>query len=268
MEFRAFASRLLMAESLQGKLIAPPSDMTDQDRGAPQRLTAPIRPHNLSIDHHRKVKVPKISGMGDPDQRGRIIHALANHELQAVELFAWALLAFPESPPDFRRGLLAIIADEQRHFCLYEQRLNALGLEFGDQLLTGHFWTKIGQVKSPLEFVCTMGLTFENANLDFAQEYAEAAKKVGDHETAQVLAAVHQDEIRHVKFGWRWLDYFKCDSEDHWTAYNKNIAWPLGPTRARGASFDVDARRMAGFSEDFILKLEAAEAESPGGNQR
>ena len=30
--------------------------------------------------------------MRDPAQRARILHALANHELQAIELFAWALL--------------------------------------------------------------------------------------------------------------------------------------------------------------------------------
>jgi len=36
-------------------------------------------------------------------------HALANHELQAIELFAWAVLAFPDTPIAFRRGLIAIL---------------------------------------------------------------------------------------------------------------------------------------------------------------
>jgi len=30
-------------------------------------------------------------------QRALILHALANHELQAIELFAWALLAFTDA---------------------------------------------------------------------------------------------------------------------------------------------------------------------------
>ena len=63
--------------------------------------------------------MPPIAGMRDPAQRARILHALANHELQAIELFAWALLAFPDAPLAFRRGLVAILADEQRHLALY-----------------------------------------------------------------------------------------------------------------------------------------------------
>ena len=40
-----------------------------------------------------------------------------------------------------------------------------------------------------------MGLTFENANLDFAGDYAAAARACGDDATAAVLDQVHADEI-------------------------------------------------------------------------
>ena len=79
--------------------------------------------------------------MRDPAQRARILHALANHELQAIELFAWAVLAYPSAPAQFRRGLVAILAGEQRHFQLYADRLTALATTFGDHPVTGHSGT-------------------------------------------------------------------------------------------------------------------------------
>jgi len=268
MELSVYARNLIESSSLAAKLAPPPSSLSDEDPGPALRMTEPQRPDHLQINHHRKVKVPRIGGMADPAQRARIIHALANHELQAIELFAWAILAFPDAPSEFRRGLIAIIYDEQRHFSLYEARLQALGVNFGDHLLTGHFWTKIAEVETPLEFACTMGLTFENANLDFAQEYAAAARKAGDGETAQALEVVHQDEIRHVRFGWRWMDHFRQDDKDHWSTYNENVRWPLGPSRARGSSFDPVSRQKAGFSDEFIERLASINAEAPGGKHR
>src|SRR5262249_6149874 len=158
------------------------------------------------------------------------LHALANHELQAIELFAWALLAFPGAPNPFRRGLVAILADEQRHFGLYAERLAALGVEFGDHPVTGHFWNKLDHMTSPLAFACAMGLTFEAATLDFAGAYAAAARACGDDATARALDQVHADEIRHVHFGWTWLRRLAPDM-DPWPAYLANVRPPLGPAR-------------------------------------
>src|SRR5262245_66297996 len=98
----------------------------------------------------RDVSVPPIAGMRDPAQRARILHALANHELQAAELFAWALLAFAGEPRGFRTGLLAICADEQRHCLAYAARAAALGCPFGSQPVTGHFWNQRARLATPL----------------------------------------------------------------------------------------------------------------------
>ena len=264
---RAWARRVVESDRLADKLAAPPDDLVLEDAGAPLRLAAPGRPAALAIVPGRRARVPPIAGMADPAQRARILHALANHELQAIELFAWALLAFPDAPAPFRRGLVAILADEQRHFALYEARLAAPGVAFGDHPVTGHFWNKLEDLTSPLEFVCVMGLTFEAANLDFAGDYAAAARACGDAATAAALDQVHADEIRHVHFGWTWLGRF-APGAPAWDAYTSHVRFPLGPARARGARLDVAARRRAGFDDAFIAQLEAVAPKRPGGGPR
>jgi uncharacterized ferritin-like protein (DUF455 family) len=266
---RDYAELIVTSPSLADKLVPPPEldDAALADPRPPLRIAAPGRPANLPIVPGRSARVPPLAGMRDPSQRARILHALANHELQAIELFAWAVLAFPAAPIAFRRGLLAILADEQRHLALYCERLAAHGVELGDQPVTGHFWNKLDHLTGPCEFVCAMNLTFENANLDFANDYAAAARAAGDEPTAAALAQVHADEIRHVRFGWIWLRRLTGD-RDPWQAYLDHVRPPLGPARARGARFDRDARRRAGFDEAFIAALEAVAPTRPSGQPR
>ncbi len=264
---RDYARGIVEATTLDGKLVPPPDALVLEDLAPPLRLAAPGRPANLPIVHGREAKVPPITGMRDRSQRARIIHALANHELQAIELFAWALLAYPAAPIGFRRGLVAILADEQRHFGLYAERLAAHATRFGDHGVTGHFWNKLDALPDPLAFACVMGLTFENANLDFCGEYAAAARAAGDVATAEVLDRVHEDEIAHVHFGWTWMRKLAGDG-DAWEQYVAHVAPPLGPARARGASFDRSARERAGLDDAFIARLEAIAPKRPSGEPR
>lgn len=268
MTIRSFATALLEATSLEQKLAPPPPGLGDDQPGPAVRVQAPARPDELCIVPARQVKVPPAAGMGDPAQRARILHALANHELQAAELFAWALLCFADAPASFRRGLLGILVDEQRHCRLYLDCMDALGVRFGDHPVTGHFWNKIQHVHTPLEFVCTMGLTFENANLDFALEYARGARDAGDERTAAVLEQVHIDEIRHVGFAWRWMHKLKHPEHSAWATYLQSVTWPLGPARARGKRFDVASREAAGLDRDFIDRLQDTAPKRPGGAPR
>lgn len=256
MELRDFALRVVTSQSLDEKLAPAPEDLIDERPGPALRLRRPGRPPGLAIRPASQVKVPPLEGMADPDQRGRIVHALANHELQAAELFAWALLAFPEAPPDFRRGLLSILGDEQRHTRMYVARAEALGVAFGDLPVTGYFWGKVPSIRSPLDFVCAMSLTFENANLDHTTEYAEAARAAGDERTAAVVDRVYRDEVEHVRFGWAWLERFRGDDETPWDAFRTSLTWPLRPAKARGARFHREGREAAGLDAEFIRGLE------------
>jgi uncharacterized ferritin-like protein (DUF455 family) len=268
MQLDAYARSIVLGPELDAKLRPPPAPVLDDERSPATWLGAPGRSDTIRIRPASEVKVPKKSAMSDPKNRARIVHALANHELQAIELFAWALLAFPDMPAGFRRGLLAILVEEQRHMQLYIDSLHECGADFGDFPVTGHFWNKIESVRTPLAFVCTMGLTFENANLDFAQEYATHALAGHDHALARTLAIVHEDEIGHVRFAWKWLHKLKPAQQSAWDAYCENVAWPLGPHRARGKSFDVESRRAAGFDQAFIDQLAQTAPKRPSGAPR
>ncbi|HEX4959491.1 MAG TPA: DUF455 family protein [Thermoanaerobaculia bacterium] len=257
MEIRDFARTVLLTEDMSVKLAPAPAALTDADPGPPFRAPGPGRPPHLRF---RKVEVPSIEGMADPAQRRRILHALANHELQAAELFAWALLAFPDMPPEFRHGLLKILDDEQRHTRMYIARMEDAGARFGDFPVNGYFWGKVETMTTPLRFLCAMSLTFENANLDHTEEYAEAARRAGDSKTVAVIERVHLDEIEHVRFGWTWLQILKREDESAWDAYRANLTWPLRPLRARGKTFFRAGREAAGLDLDFIQRLEEGES--------
>ena len=265
---RAFAEAVVRATTLVGKLTPPAPGLADDGPGPPLRLEAPGRPAELAIRPGPEARTPPLAGMADPAQRVRILHAFANHELQAVELFAWALLVFADAPAAFRAGLLEVLADEQRHTRLYLERLEAHGARFGDQPVSGYFWNKLDHLGTPRDFVCAMCLTFENRNLDHTLDFAEEAERVGDRETAGVLRRVHADEIRHVRFGLEWLGRFVAAEGgqdaglvDAWEA---SLRWPLRPELARGPRLHRAPRERAGLDDAFLERLEAAgEAGAP-----
>jgi uncharacterized ferritin-like protein (DUF455 family) len=262
MEIRAHALEVVTTSDLTTKLAPLPAagaELTDAEPGPALRLEAPGRPPGLEISPGRKVRVPSLEGFADPAQRRRILHALANHELQAAELFAWALLAFPDAHPEFRRGLVSILEDEKRHTRMYAARVEALGGAFGDGAVpvSGYFWGKVESIRSPLDFVAAMSLTFENANLDHTDSTARAAREAGDDKTARVIERVGEDEVEHVRFGWTWLERLRGEREA-WDAYRESLTWPLRPAKARGEVFRRDRRQSAGLAREFIDRLEAA----------
>lgn len=256
MRLRDFAERLLHATTLDQKLAAPAGGfhaLDDRDPGPPQAWSAPSRPAELAIaPRSRRVKFPHPDNLAEPEMAVRALHTFANHELMAIELMAWALLAYPDAPPAFRAGMVRLIADEQRHLQLYVDRIRELGANFGDLPVNDHFWRCAPSLTSPLKWVCAMNLTFEQGNLDHAPYFEHHFRRVGDEHTAQILEQIFEDEIHHVGFGARWLKEYTPDGHSTFEIYCQNLTFHNEPARARGAVFNPDARRAAGLDETFV----------------
>jgi len=103
--------------------IAPPPPPDEEEVDAPvRRLSAPGRPAVLRVVR-RSSRTPRKGALRDPLRRAQLLHTFWHHELQAAELFCWALLAFPAAPRAFRRGLVGIWRDEVRHMSLYQKAI-------------------------------------------------------------------------------------------------------------------------------------------------
>ncbi len=196
-----------------------------------------------------------------PAARGRLLHYFANHELLAIETMALTLLKFPEAPEEFRQGLFRTLQDEQRHLRSYLDRMEAYGVGLGSVPLNLYFWQSLKSVRTPLEFVAGMSLTFEQANLDFAHEFSVFfEEELGDDSTAKLLREVHDDEVRHVAHGWKWFQRWKNpQAGSDYEAYQEALRFPLTPRRARGTRlFSMNSRSQAGLDADFIREMKVA----------
>lgn len=257
MELRDYALHILTSPTLEQKLL-PALDITDQHPGEAQLWRAPARAPELAFAPRRKrSRMPALGALTEPHFRAVSLHHFANHELMALELFAAALLAFPEMPTAFRRGLLHVLSEEQEHFRLYQARMKALaGLEFGTLPLNDHFWRIVDDLNTPLKFVSALALTFEGGNLDYALQYARAFRAVGDEASAELMEQVHRDELGHVRFGLHWLRKLKDPSQSDFDAWEQALTFPTSPARARGLVFDRASREQVGFEPEFIDRLE------------
>jgi uncharacterized ferritin-like protein (DUF455 family) len=257
MELREFAESVLFATSLEEKLRTP-GVITDERPGA--ALAAPVapgRPANLIFKPHAtgKSEFPGLHRLEEKSERGKLLHFFSNHELLATELMALVLLKFPAAPAAFRRGVLQTLKDEQEHTRLYVERMKSCGIEFGELPVSGYFWRCVSPMEHPMDYVASLCLTFEQANLDFARHFAKGFGQIGDTETSQLLEKIYRDEIGHVAYGLKWFRRWKNPNENDWDAFCRTLKFPLSPQRAKGFSLNVAGRKAAGLDAHFIAEL-------------
>jgi uncharacterized ferritin-like protein (DUF455 family) len=212
----------------------------------------PARSQKIQFSKKR-FKFPKRGSLGSEINRARTLHFFANHELLAIEIMAFAILKFKDMP-QVQKKIYSTLVDEQHHFKLYQQRMNEMGLEFGDLPINDFFWRQVPEIKTVENYAAIMSLCFEMANLDFASEYVSLFEEASDAKSSEVMEIVLNDEIKHVAFGWSHL--YKQD-KDVWNYFIENLPRPLTPQRSKGVKFNVEARERAGISASFIERLYA-----------
>jgi uncharacterized ferritin-like protein (DUF455 family) len=253
-----YAHRILLGTNLEDKYFSAPITWDSwKEFGLP---ASPGRTGKISFSD-KQIKFPKAPNLNDLEKKAIALHSFANHELLAIEMMAAALLIYPhESEEDirFKRGIVSALKDEQKHLGLYIGRLNELGYEFGDFPLNDFFWRQMEKLKTPAQYAAVMALTFEAANLDFAQYYSKIFRNFGDHKTADLLDIVLEDEISHVAFGAHWMKRWREDQE-LWDYYLKTLPYPLTPARSKGIGFDSKIHERAMNDEAFTHKLDLYE---------
>lgn len=264
------------AETWDHKLAPPPVPATWETAPAARRIQQPGRGAGFSLSAHGERSTGK-SPLRSEERRVRLIHTFLHHELQAAELMAWAILAFPEMPPSFKRGLLKIVADEISHMALYRGWLRGRGIEPGDLPVRDWFWERVPQAPDARAFVATIGIGLEGGNLDHAARFATRFRAVGDQEAADIEEQVGREEIPHVRFALHWFRVLDAELRgatppdgstpadgEEFARWAAALPAPLSPLVMRGDPIAREARARAGLGPGFVDALVAAtQSDSP-----
>jgi uncharacterized ferritin-like protein (DUF455 family) len=248
--FDYVTSELLAHKTAPGEA---PSRVLAAEECSPLRLTQPGRPVELRVSP-QKVKAPRGGALRDPKKRAALLHTFWHHELQAAELMCWAVLAFPDTPVAFKRGLINICQDEIRHMQLYAAAIQSLGFALGDFPVRDWFWQRVPAARSPASFLAVMGLGFEAGNLDHTQRFAQQFRAFGDEAGACLQELVAQEEVPHVAFAAHWFRRF--EGELSFSKWCQELPAPLSPMVMRGDPLNRSARIVAGMDEPFLDALE------------
>jgi len=255
----------VLERELAAKL-APPAPPRAWERDPPaRRLAAPGRPSELTVVE-RAEKVPRPGALTRPRARARLFALFLHHELQAAELFAWAALAFPDTPRAFRRGLFALARAELGHLALYRAELERNGAAVGDFPVRDWFWQRVPQCSSALELVAFLGLGLEGGNLEHARTWSQHLAAAGDPSGAATVARVGREEEAHVRFALRWFERWTGGQDfERWRAL---LPRPLTPSLLCGRPLEIAGRSRAGLRPPFLQALAGfarAEAAATGG---
>lgn len=215
----------------------------------------PARPNRPELKAPREMKRRgKAASL-----RGRIalLHAIAHIELNAIDLACDILCRFTDDslPRAFYDDWVSVADEEARHYGLLAQRLNDLGVAYGDLPAHDGLWEAAQQTSHDLlARLAIVPLVLEARGLDVTPHMIEKLQRAGDQESVDVLRIIYDDEVRHVAAGQKWFDYVctirKVDpTSTYHDLVKRHFKAGLKPP------FNDEARGRAGMARDFYAPL-------------
>ena len=194
--------------------------------------------------------------LGTEAGKRSFIHAIAHIEFNAIKLALDIAYRFKEMPEQFYKDWVYVANDECKHFQLLCNHLKHYGCEYGDDPSHDGLWSMA--VKTENDLVARLSLVpryLEARGLDVTPAMLDKLYAQKDTATAEILEIILEDEVTHVEYGTKWLD-FVCQRDgiereevffEHVEHFLKGQI--LGP-------FNKPLRRRAGFTESELLELE------------
>lgn len=202
---------------------------------------------------HPKHHPPK-KGFATPEGQARMLHDLANIELQALELGVRTLVEFPEAPQAFREELLAVTVSEAQHLRMCLEGIEDLGFKWGDWPVHLALWRAVDREDSLLDRILIVHRYLEGSGLDAGDTLIRRLEGTSGKETIQkIVKQINFEEIGHVDFGSRWYREI-CDREK--IDPNADFARRMNDLRIRLPKrvepINDELRRKAGFTDPEI----------------
>ena len=261
MDIFSLAERVLLSPDIDTKVAvtAEAWRLNGEDRlaltgGSPplaiEAARFPERPILVDPRDLPKRKLNSVEG------RVALLHAVAHIEFTAIQL-AWDhLYRFRGLPESYYRDWLGVAQEESRHFESVRDRLRELGSDYGQLPAHGGLWSIARE--TAYDALARMALVprfMEARGLDVTPGMIDRLEGIGDAASVAVLKVILDEEVGHVDLGSRWFRWIcKQRGLDPEREYFSLIERHMRG-QARGP-FNLELRRMAGFSENELRRLE------------
>ncbi len=201
--------------------------------------------------------LPGKKGISFAEGQARLLHDLANIELQAMELGLRTLREFPWAPFGFREELVAVTISESQHLRLCLQGIEKLGYRWGHWPVHLALWKAVDSSDSLLDRILIVHRYLEGSGLDAGDTFLRRLDGLADNPIQKIVKTIVEDEIGHVEFGSRWYRQIckmeKIDASEDFPKRLEKFRYRI-PKRIEKISRKY--RQMAGFSESEIQYLE------------
>lgn len=230
----------------------PHSIKLDTQAHLAETISIPGRPDKPELVP--PLSLPKRS-MRTIEGRAALIHALAHIEFNAINLALDAIWRYKKMPQDYYFDWLNVAAEEAYHFTLLNGHLRDMGFQYGDFAGHNSLWEMVDRTKDDvLARMALVPRTMEARGLDASPALRNKLAQAGDIKAAAILDIILRDEIGHVAVGNYWFNWLcKQRGLEALITYDR-LASEYQAPKLR-APFNLEARRLAGFSEAELKKL-------------
>lgn len=210
----------------------------------------PIKPELISPTAVKQRKLTTLEG------RLALLHAVAHIEFNAINLALDAVYRFREMPDEYYGDWLQVASEEAYHFALVCERMNGLGMQYGELEAHNGLWDQA--CRTAHDVMVRMALVprvLEARGLDVTPPMMQRLREAKDIDSVAVLEVILREEVGHVRIGSRWYHYC-CNQrglEPESTFKQLLRALPTPPR----SPFYTEGRLQAGFSEqELVMMLE------------
>jgi uncharacterized ferritin-like protein (DUF455 family) len=211
---------------------------------------------SCDVRHHQqlagKLSLNSVAG------QARLLHDLANIELQATELAVRTLIEFNEAPLDFREQLAQIALEEGSHFKMCLEQLRHFGFEWGSWPVHQNLWQAVSADDSLLDRLLIVHCYLEGSGLDSGDALLLRLSGVEAKSVRQVVKKIVDEEVAHVQFGTHWYrEICRLEHKNPQTEFSKMIV-KLSQTTPKREALSIPLRKKAGFSDPELQVLNQA----------
>ncbi len=201
---------------------------------------------------------PDKKGLSFAEGQARLLHDLANIEMQAMELGLRTLQEYPEAPLAFREDLIAVIKSESTHLDMCLKGIDKLGYQWGDWPIHNVLWNAVSSKDSLIDRVLIVHRYLEGSGLDAGDTLLRRLTGIADNWVLPILKIIFTEEIDHVNFGSRWYrELCRAEGLDPQNDFPERMQKLKNQIPRRIEKISEELRLKAGFTQDEITWIKS-----------